>query len=287
MRRAALAALVVLACSRKHAPPAPVVADAAAPEPSIVYVARTEPPSIWRVFASGKLERLHIHVDAENVDAPEGSTLPRVSPDGKRIALVRDGRLVVRELSSGRETTTDGSLIAAFCEAGPIVNVHAPGEIIGCLPDGALLLDEAPRAQLAAKRLLRWKPGQAAQPIALPDGEYGQFDVGRSGKYVVAVAASGKQSRIVRLDVSRGSLEPVTTGGDYHWPKLSPNEEQVVFERGGEVWLRDHKVIQPSDQLIDYEWIDDRTLIVETATQLTVVGTDRGVRSVVARERGE
>jgi hypothetical protein len=287
MKRAALAALVMLACSRKQASPPPGAVDAAPPEPSAIYVARTEPPSIWRVFASGKLERLHIHVDSETVDAPEGSTLPRVSPDGKQIALVRDGKLVVRDLSSGRETVTNGSLIAAFCRAGPIGSVHAPGEIIGCLPDGALLLDEAPRAQLAAKRLLRWKAGQAAEPITLPDGDYGQFDVGHSGRYLVAAVARGKQSRIVRFDLSHGTLEAVTTAGDYHWPKLSPGEGEVAFERDGQVWLRDHMVIQPADQLVNLDWIDDRTLIVETATQLTVVDTDRVVRSVVLRERGE
>ena len=287
MRRAALAALLLLACTRKQAPPAPVTPDAAPPEASAIYVAHTEPPSIWRVTPSGKTERLHIHVDAETVDAPEGSTLPRVSPDGKTIALVRAGKLVLRDVSSGRESELSAkrALIAAFCASGPLVDVQAPGEIVGCLADGALLLDEAPRAQLAAKRLLRWKPGQVAEPIALPDGEYGQFDVGR--KFVVAAAASGKQSRIVRLDLARKSVEAVTIAGDYRWPRLSPNEQQVAFERGGEVWLRDHLVIQPADQLVDFDWIDDRTLVVETAAQLIVVGVDRAVKSVVARERGE
>src|SRR5262245_12253392 len=68
-------------------------ADAGSPESSLLFVARTEPPSIWRVFAAGKLERLDITVDTETSEGPEGSTLPRVSPDARRVAVIKQSNL--------------------------------------------------------------------------------------------------------------------------------------------------------------------------------------------------
>src|SRR5215813_7250860 len=99
MKKALVAALVLIGGAgvaiyfvRHQKPPVPPVAmtsDAGSPESSLLFVARSEPPSIWRVFPSGKLERLDIAVDVETSEGPEGSTLPRVSPDGKKIALIR------------------------------------------------------------------------------------------------------------------------------------------------------------------------------------------------------
>src|SRR5262252_4606719 len=120
MKKALLAALVLIGgagvavwfARHRQSPVAPVAmpTDAGAAEASTLFVARTEPPSIWRVFASGKLERLNLAVDAEISEGPEGSTLPRISPDGKRIALIRQANLVIRDLASGAETrvTTEG-----------------------------------------------------------------------------------------------------------------------------------------------------------------------------------
>jgi Tol biopolymer transport system component len=172
--------------------------------------------------------------------------------------------------------------------------IELPAEVIAWLPDGSFLLSEAGQAQPATTRLLHWEIGQAAAPVALPAGHYGQVQVGRGWRYAVASVASaiGKDSRIVRWDLKKAIPEAVTTSGgwaEYQWPRLSPDEQQVAFLRGPELWVRDHNVLRPAQQLVNYDWIDDQTLVVETPGELIVVGTDRQVRgrvSVVARDGG-
>jgi hypothetical protein len=354
MKKALLAALLLIvggvaAILVLRKPPAqtsvPMAAtpDGAPREASQWFVARTEPPSLWRVFAAGKVERVELVVDSEISEGPEGSTLPRVSPNQMKVALVRQKNVLVRDLETGNEqrVTTEGhgdrcGVVEASISAwsadsarlmvhlGYMPNeeeegdcsdasaapgdfvfdlatqkrepLHPPGEVIAWLPDGSFLLTEASQAQPAATRLLRWRIGEAAAPVAFPAGHYGQVRVGRGWHYAVASAAGGigKDSRIVRWELEKNTLEGVTTPGtwtEYQWPKLSPSEQQVAFVRNGELWTRDHMVIHPPQQLIDYEWVDDHTLVVETPAELMVVGADdrqvMGRVSVVAGERGK
>src|SRR5262249_51917102 len=104
------AVILVLRSRNRPVGPVGVPSDAGSPESSWLFVARTEPPSVWRVFPTGKLERLDISVDPETSEGPEGSTLPRVSPDQRRVALIKQSNLWIHDLASGGETrvTTEG-----------------------------------------------------------------------------------------------------------------------------------------------------------------------------------
>lgn len=234
-----------------------------------IIVTRDRPhDAIWSVSADGKAKRLEWPQGAvfTTERAGAGSDAPMASPDGKRIAYVRDGArkgpVVVRHLDSSTSTTVDVParsevLVTDWSTDGrrllfTAAPLDGPNGVIAN-PDGSDLVFFV--HDVAAQRTERiavpdrcdyqaWLPsgellvrceagsilgrarGNAFERIAPKYQRFGQAHVGESG--AIAIIADGA----VLLLASGTYAERVGPSGsfaDYQFPKPSPSGRRVGY----------------------------------------------------------
>ena len=290
---------------------APSAAPVAAVEPtpstprSRIVITRDRPHgALWSISADGKATRLEWPSNAVDTTgrAGAGRDAPIASPDGKRVAYVRDGArkgpVVVRSIDGATSAnveaparhellvtdwSTDGRRL--LFTAAPL---DGPNGVIAN-PDGGVLrffvydvVTQRARPVVVPEECeyQAWLPSgellvtcgttlaranERGLETILENRRFSQAHVGESG--AVAVIADGA---VLLLAAGTFEVRSGPKGGfaDYQFPKPSPSGRRVGYTHhvvlgGGNV--RVHLEVdgkKVADDVYDFEWLDDGAVIV-------------------------
>ena len=233
--------------SRAEEAPAPVVAK---------LIATTYGgDNLHRVSSDGKIVPFKMPAGTRwDGGGPEGSSDPAPSPDGKQLAFIQKGSLLIRPMEGGKAVTVvsgyvhemlyitgwspDGSQLVYFL--GPPQADDAPpskiteskhflydvkaktkreitldGSLVGWLPNGEMLIHNTEHGTLSSLSLAR---GAKPKQLLKEEDELGQIELSPDGKRI-AVSRNKRNdtsnSQLVAIELDGGKSTPISKPGEW------------------------------------------------------------------------
>ena len=279
------------------------------PSPNNRLVAHTRKNDLWLLdVATGKSTQItHVGKPYDERHASVFVYITDWSPDSQRILYnVSPGTAACVDCTdrTGWEVqSADYGFYIYDLETKTTQPVEFPGKYQVWLPDGDFLLGP-PGSSGAVNQLLRFTPGDAAPvPLTRAGGHYGQLDVSRDGRWVLAgLGKFASTSQVVKIAMSSGEATPITSVGkwaEHQWPEFSPSGTRIAHIRqvglapSGQpktVLVVEGRSLHTCMERLIYRWIDDRTLALECQQELVILDAETAKekgRYPLARENAE